>query len=208
MSEHLSNVIQANHEWASKQDAEFFSKLASGQSPKVLYIGCADSRVPPTFVLNQRPGDLFVHRNIANVVVHSDLSCLSVLQYAVQVLKVEYVIVCGHTHCGGVRAAMGDHSYGLIDNWLRPIKDIIVEHSAELDALADAQARETRCIELNAIHSMRNLAHTDIVQSAWKRGQKLALRAWVYDIATGKARDVGENIDGPDDVNKVYLFGK
>jgi carbonic anhydrase len=169
---------------------DFFPKLAAQQAPEYLWIGCSDSRVPANEIVGLLPGELFVHRNVANVVVHSDLNCLSVLQYAVDVLKVKHVIVCGHYGCGGVKAALDDSKLGLIDNWLRHVQDVAHPRRAELDGL-EPQARVDRLCELNAIDQAGHVCETSIVRDAWSRGQALAVHAWIYGLKDGRIRDLG-----------------
>jgi carbonic anhydrase len=189
---------------ALAEDPEYFTKLANGQTPPVLWIGCADSRVPANQITNTSPGEIFVHRNIANMVVHSDMNMLSVLDYAVNVLKVKHVIVTGHYGCGGVIAAMGNHQFGLIDNWLRHIKDVYRLHAEELDAIENEQERTNRLVELNVIENVYNLCKTSIVQNAWKNGQELAVHGWVYSISTGKIKDM--NVSTSDNANLGDVF--
>ncbi|KAI8076636.1 carbonic anhydrase [Gilbertella persicaria] len=187
----LDGILEINRKWAEavrEQDPNFFSNIANKQTPKILWIGCSDSRVPANIVLQLNPGEVFVHRNIANVVNHADLNCLSVLQYAVEVLKVEHIIVCGHYNCGGVGAAHGHQQFGLIDNWLRNIKDVYRLHQSELEAIKDDNLRLRRLIELNVINSAENVCHSTIVQNAWQKGQKLTVHAWAYDIEDGVAK--------------------
>ncbi|RYE18330.1 MAG: carbonate dehydratase [Sphingobacteriales bacterium] len=172
------------------QDPEFFNKLAEGQNPPVLWIGCADSRVPANQITNTEPGEIFVHRNIANMVIHTDMNMLSVLDYAVNVLKVKHVIVTGHYGCGGVLAAMGNHSFGIIDNWLRHIKDVYRLHADELNAITDDKQRAERLVELNVIENVYNLCKTSIVQNAWKNKWDLQVHGWVYSLKTGKIKDL------------------
>src|SRR6195952_5038844 len=175
---------------ALKIDSDYFTNLAKGQSPPVLWIGCADSRVPANQITNTAPGEIFVHRNIANMVIHSDMNMLSVLDYAVNVLKVKHVIVTGHYGCGGVLAAMSNQQFGLIDNWLRHIKDVYRVHEEELDAIKDEKKRSDRLVEWNVIENVNNLCKTSIVQNAWKNGQEISVHGWVYSIATGKITDM------------------
>lgn len=175
---------------ALKEDPEYFTNLAKGQAPPVLWIGCADSRVPANQITNTKPGEVFVHRNIANVVAHTDMNMLSVLDYAVNVLKVKHVIVTGHYGCGGVIAAMSNKQFGLIDNWLLHIKDVYRLHAAELDAIADETARANRLVEVNVMESVYNLCTTSIVQNAWHSGQQLGVHGWVYDLNTGIITDL------------------
>ncbi|ORX53920.1 carbonic anhydrase [Hesseltinella vesiculosa] len=184
----LDKVLEKNHAWAksvTEANPTFFKDMATGQQPKILWIGCSDSRVPANQVLQLGPGEVFVHRNIANVVTHTDMSCLSVLQYSIEVLKIEHVIVCGHYHCGGVATAYSRKQVGLIDNWLRNIKDVYRLNEAEVNATKDDDERLRRLVEFNAIYSAQNVCHTTIVQDAWRRGQHLTIHAWVHDIADG-----------------------
>ncbi|KAI8993560.1 carbonate dehydratase [Pilobolus umbonatus] len=184
----LKGLIDNNKKWAAAVMAEapdFFSNIANKQEPKILWIGCSDSRVPANHIVQLGPGEIFVHRNIANVVNHTDLNCLSVLQYAVDVLKVEHIIVCGHYNCGGVTAAYGNGQYGLIDNWLRSIKDVYRLHSEEIEALETDQQRIRKLVECNVINSAENVTHSTIVQNAWANGQSLTVHAWAYDIEDG-----------------------
>ena len=185
-------------------DPDFFSKLASGQNPPVLWIGCADSRVPANQITNTAPGEIFVHRNIANMVIHTDMNMLSVLDYAVNVLKVKHVIVTGHYGCGGVIAAMTNKEYGLIDNWLRHIKDVYRLHADELVAIEDNQKRVDRLVELNVIENVYNLCKTTIVQNAWANGQELGVHGWVYSIETGIIKDM--NVSTTDNANMDNVF--
>jgi carbonic anhydrase len=187
-------------------DPQYFEKLAAGQSPPVLWIGCADSRVPANQITNMPPGEIFVHRNIANVVVHSDMNMLSVLDYAVNVLKVKHVVVTGHYGCGGVLAAMSNQQVGLIDNWLRHIKDVYRLHKAELDAIADATGRGNRFVELNVVESVYNLCKTSIVQNAWKSGQKLGVHGWVYSLKTGMITDMKVSTYDNENMDSVFKF--
>ncbi|RVU01939.1 carbonic anhydrase [Mucilaginibacter limnophilus] len=186
-------LLKGNEEFIKntlEQDADYFKRLAQGQKPPVLWIGCADSRVPANQITNTEPGEIFVHRNIANMVVHSDMNMLSVLDYAVNVLKVQHVIVTGHYGCGGVLAAMGNQSFGIIDNWLRHIKDVYRLHADELNAIEDEKARGNRLVELNVIENVNNLCKTSIVQNAWKNNQDLKVHGWVYALDTGKIKDL------------------
>ena len=188
----IDKLLENNKQWAEKitqQDPEFFPQLAKQQTPEYLWIGCSDSRVPASQVVNLLPGEMFVHRNIANQVIHTDFSCLSVLQYAVEVLKVKHIIICGHYGCGGVEAALGDQQFGLIDNWLRHIKDSAAKHKAELDALEGAE-RSARMCELNVLQQAENVASTTIVKDALKRGQSLTVHSWIYDLKSGELVDL------------------
>jgi carbonic anhydrase len=188
-----SDLLENNRRWAAELTAarpDFFPKLAAQQAPEYLWIGCSDSRVPANEIVGMLPGELFVHRNVANVVVHTDLNCLSVLQFAVDVLKVKHVIVCGHYGCGGVKAALEDSRLGLIDNWLRHVQDVAHSHGAELNALEPA-ARLDRLCELNVIDQAGHVCETSIVRDAWTRGQALAVHAWIYGLKDGRIRDLG-----------------
>jgi carbonic anhydrase len=201
----LDELFESNRAWARKitaHDPHFFETLSRQQSPRYLWIGCSDSRVPANEIVGRLPGELFVHRNVANVVVHTDLNCLSVLQYAVDVLRVEHVIVCGHYGCGGVRAAFDRASYGLINNWLRHVQDVHEQHW-EAIAAAGEHAIDRLC-ELNVIEQARHVAATTIVQDAWQRGQPLTLHAWVYGLHDGLLRDLGFTASRQDDVPASY----
>jgi carbonic anhydrase len=193
-------------ESALAEDPEYFDKLANGQKPPVLWIGCADSRVPANQITNTAPGEIFVHRNIANMVIHSDMNMLSVLDYAVNVLKVKHVIVTGHYGCGGVNAAMGNNQFGLIDNWLRHIKDVYRLHADELDAIADETERSNRLVELNVIENVNNLCKTSIVQNAWMNGQELAVHGWVYSLSTGLINDMKVSTSSNENMDAVFKF--
>jgi carbonic anhydrase len=193
-------------EGALAEDPQYFDKLANGQKPPILWIGCADSRVPANQITNTAPGEIFVHRNIANMVIHSDMNMLSVLDYAVNVLKVKHVIVTGHYGCGGVNAAMGNNQFGLIDNWLRHIKDVYRLHAEELDAIADETERSNRLVELNVIENVNNLCKTSIVQNAWKNGQELAVHGWVYSLSTGLINDMKVSTSSNENMDAVFKF--
>jgi carbonic anhydrase len=189
----LSHLFDNNRKWAADVTAahpDFFQRLAAQQSPAYLWIGCSDSRVPANDIVGLLPGELFVHRNVANLVVHTDLNCLSVLQYAVDVLKVGHVIVCGHYGCSGVKAALDGSKLGLIDNWLRHVQDVANQQSAALDGL-DGTARVDRLCELNVIEQARHVCETTIVQDAWARGQVLNVHAWIYGLRDGRLSDLG-----------------
>lgn len=190
---------------ALDSDPDFFNKLAS-QNPPVLWIGCADSRVPANQITNTNPGEIFVHRNIANMVIHTDMNMLSVLDYAVNVLQVKHVIVTGHYGCGGVLAAMGNKEFGLIDNWLRHIKDVYRIHADELDAIDDDTERANRLVELNVVENVYNLCKTSIVQNAWKNGQDLSVHGWVYSISTGKITDMKVSTSNNNKLDDVFKF--
>jgi carbonic anhydrase len=189
----LDHLFENNRKWSQRikaGDPDFFDTLAQQQAPKYLWIGCADSRVPANEIVDLLPGEMFVHRNVANVVVHTDLNCLSVLQYAVDVLSVEHVIVCGHYGCGGVRAAVANASLGLIDNWLRHVQDIRDQHREEIDRIADESARVDRLCELNVVAQVRHVCQTTIVHDAWRRGQRLSVHGWIYSLQDGLLRDL------------------
>ncbi|GAB3477636.1 carbonate dehydratase [Marinomonas epiphytica] len=193
MSNSLSNLFEKNREWAEKvhaEDPDFFSKLSEQQYPEYLWIGCADSRVPANQIVDLLPGEVFVHRNIANVVVHTDLNCLSVIQYAVDVLKVKHIMVVGHYGCGGIKAAMGTEDNGMIDNWLRHIKDVHRLHKAEVDAIEDDQQRFDRMCELNVAEQVLHVCQSSIVQHAWKKGQELQVHGWCYSLENGQINDL------------------
>jgi carbonic anhydrase len=190
---------------ALKEDPEYFDKLAS-QNPPVLWIGCADSRVPANQITNTKPGEIFVHRNIANMVIHTDMNMLSVLDYAVNVLHVRHVIVTGHYGCGGVVAAMSNQEFGLIDNWLRHIKDVYRVHAQELDSIGDENKRSDRLVELNVIENVYNLCKTSIVQHAWKIGQPLEVHGWVYSLKTGIITDMKISTSNNDKLDDVFKF--
>lgn len=207
MEKSYSRLIENNKTWVAEQlqmDPAFFDKLSKGQSPEYLWIGCSDSRVPAESITGTEPGEMFVHRNIANMVVHSDMNLLSVLSYAVDVLKVKHIIVCGHYGCGGVMAAMKNQQFGLIDNWLRHIKDVYRYHHQELDAIEDETLRARRFVEVNVQEQVHDLGKTSIVQNAWKRNQPLHLHGWVYDIQDGLINDLGVNFTCPKDLHSVY----
>jgi len=195
----LKHLIERNRGWAEgvqRGDPEFFRKLAAQQNPKYLWIGCSDSRVPANEIVDLLPGEMFVHRNVANVVDHTDFNCLSVMQYAVDVLKVEHIIVCGHHGCGGVKAAMDNLQLGLIDNWLRHVQDVVHEHEATLAKIEDEEDRFDRLCELNVIEQVRNVGRTTIVQSAWERGQELTVHGWIYGLQDGLLRDLDCSLSG------------
>jgi carbonic anhydrase len=196
----LATLFANNRAWAEDIKARqprFFHKLAAQQAPEYLWIGCSDSRVPANEIVGLLPGELFVHRNVANIVVHSDMNCLSVLQYALDVLHVKHVIVCGHYGCGGIKAAIEDHPHGLIDNWLRHIGDIHLRNTVELTALPDEHARVDRLCELNVIEQVTNVARTTVARDAWARGQDFAVHGWIYSIENGLIRDLGVSRSAP-----------
>jgi carbonic anhydrase len=198
-----------NSDWVAKrtaEDPEFFTKLAQGQSPEVLWIGCSDSRVPANEVTGTQPGEVFVHRNIANVCVHSDMNMLSVLDYAVNVLKVKHVIVAGHYGCGGVAAALTSKQFGIIDNWLRHIKDVYRLHANELDRITDDKAKVNRLVELNVTEQVYNLCKTSIIQNAWMHRADLEVHGWVIDLSSGLIKDLGVSASNPHSLGYVYEF--
>ncbi len=205
----LKHLFDNNRRWVQRIEQEnpgFFERLSRGQSPQYLWIGCSDSRIPANEVVGLPPGELFVHRNVANLVIHTDMNLLSVLQYAVDVLQVKHVIVCGHYGCGGVIGAMKNESLGLIDNWLRFIKDVY-QHNAELlEALPEARRADRLC-ELNVIQQVANVCHTTVVQEAWRRNQELAVHGWIYDIRDGLLRDLDVCISGRDQLPHIYQLG-
>lgn len=200
-------LLSGNRQWVDsklKEDPEYFKTLAKGQNPEVLWIGCADSRVPANQVTGTNPGEVFVHRNIANVCVHTDMNMLSVLDYAVNVLKVKHVIVAGHYGCGGVAAALTNKQFGLIDNWLRHIKDVYRLHAHELDRIADQEAKVNRLVELNVIEQAYNVCKTTIIQNAWKEREDLQVHGWIVDISTGLIKDL--NVSNHDSHNLGYVY--
>ena len=189
----FETLLANNRAWAAdrvKRDPTFFTRLEKIQAPEFLWIGCSDSRVPANEIVGLDPGELFVHRNVANVVVHTDLNCLSVLQFAVDVLKVKHVIVCGHYGCGGIHAALEKQSHGLIDNWLRHVQDVERDYEDELALIADARARENRLCELNVTEQVRNVARTTILQDAWRHGRDVQLHGWIYGLKDGLISDL------------------
>ena len=205
MSE-LKPLFENNRRWAERQlatDPDYFKRLAALQAPDYLWIGCSDSRVPANQILGLLPGEIFVHRNVANLVVNTDMNCLSVLQFAVEVLEVQHVIVCGHYGCAGVHAACDNRQLGLIDNWLRHIKDIYRRHDEELDRLETA-ARGDRLCELNVVEQVKNVCHTTIVQNAWARGQELAVHGLVYGLNDGLLRDLALQVTSTDQIDEIY----
>ena len=207
MEKSYKQLLENNKNWVAKQlaiDPVYFDKLANSQNPEYLWIGCSDSRVPANQITGTLPGDIFVHRNIANLVVHSDMNMLSVLSYAVEVLKVKHIIVCGHYGCGGVLAAMENKQFGLIDNWLRHIKDVYRYHHKELDAIEDKTQRARRFVEVNVMEQVHDLGKTSIVQNAWKNKQPLHVHGWVYDIHDGIIKDLDVSFTCTKDLHKVY----
>lgn len=206
----LKHLFDNNRRWAAEQieaDPAFFENLASQQTPPYLWIGCADSRVPANQIIGLPPGQVFVHRNVANVVSHTDFNCLSVLQYAVEVLKVRHVIVCGHYGCGGVHAALKSVPFGLIDNWLRHIKDVYENSDLASDDSSDLQSKGDRLCELNVAAQVRNVCHTTIVQDAWRRGQELSVHGWIYALQDGLLKDLNLCISNPGQLEEIYRMG-
>ena len=207
MSDFYKKILDNNKEWvetALAKDPNFFADLAKGQTPPLLWIGCSDSRVPANEISGAKPGEVFVHRNIANMVVHSDMNMLSVLDYAVNVLKVKHVIVCGHYGCGGIKAAMGNQSIGIIDNWIRHIKDVYRLHNTYLDAIEDETERFNKFVEINIKEQVFDLSKTSIVQAAWKSGQDLSIHGWVYGLNSGFVTDLEVNISSNTDLDEVF----
>lgn len=209
----LAHLLERNKQWSDnvkKNDPLFFSSLSEQQTPDYMWIGCSDSRVPANQITGLKPGEVFVHRNVANVVPHADLNCLSVIQYAVDVLKVKHIIVCGHYGCGGVRAALSNQKFGLIDNWLRNIKDIHRQHHDKIDSIVDADKiveenkRVNRLCELNVIEQVNNVCHTTIVQDAWDRGQPLSVHGWIYSIRNGLIKDLSVSAASKEHISKIY----
>jgi carbonic anhydrase len=199
----LPVLFENNRTWAAKiseKDPSFFSRLVQQQSPEFLWIGCSDSRVPANEIIGLLPGELFVHRNVANLVIHTDMNCLSVLQYAVEVLKVRHVIVCGHYGCGGVKAALEKQSHGLIDNWLRHIRDISQRKSNDLAQFSTPEDRLNRLCELNIIEQVKNVGNTTILQEAWQRGQEVSIHGWIYAISDGLLKDLDACISSASDL--------
>ena len=200
-------LLSGNKRWVQeklRQDPEFFERLSKGQNPEVLWIGCSDSRVPANEITGTAPGDIFVHRNIANMVVHSDMNLLSVLDYAVNILKVKHVIVCGHYGCGGVKAAMTNEQFGLVDNWLRHIKDVYRLHNKELDKIVDEGERFNRFVELNVIEQVFDLSKTSIIQNAWRNRELPMVHGWVYDLRTGIIQDLGVSLHSKSKIPPIY----
>ncbi|HKO69124.1 MAG TPA: carbonate dehydratase [Burkholderiaceae bacterium] len=203
----LSHLIDNNREWSEgirRRDPDFFSRLSKQQRPRYLWIGCADSRVPANDIVGLLPGELFVHRNIANVVVHTDLNCLSVMQFAVDVLNIEHIIVCGHYGCSGVAAALQNQRVGLADNWLRHVQDVHAKHDRRIAAVADTTQRVDLLCELNVIEQVANVCQTTIVRDAWDRGQELMVHGWVYGLKDGLVRDLRSSVMKSAEAPTVY----
>ena len=203
----LKHLFENNRKWSEsrvQQDPEFFRRLSAQQSPEYLWIGCSDSRIPANQVIGLEPGEVFVHRNVANLVVNTDFNCLSVIQFAVEILKVKHVIVCGHYGCSGVKTAMSKSQMGLADNWLRNIRDIYAHHKIELTGIADEKLRYDRLAELNVIRQALNVCHTTIIQNAWARGQSLCIHGWIYELSDGLLRDLNCVISSPDQIDAAH----
>jgi len=203
----LQHLFEKNRQWSEHmraEDPDFFKRLASIQSPEYLWIGCSDSRVPANQITGLLPGEVFVHRNVANLVVHSDLNCLSVLQFAVDVLRVKHILVVGHYGCGGVKAAHDNLRLGLVDNWLRHIQDVRQKHARLLDACPNVQSRLDRLCELNVVEQVLNVSHTTVLQEAWKRGQKVSVHGWIFGLDNGLARDLHISIGARDTLQDIY----
>jgi carbonic anhydrase len=203
----LDQLFANNREWAEAmiaKDANFFKRLVSQQAPEYLWIGCSDSRVPANDIVNLLPGELFVHRNVANVVVHTDLNCLSVIQFAIDLLKVKHILVVGHYGCSGVHAALTDKRVGLADNWLRHVKDVHQKHERYLGEVIPSPKRQDRLCELNVIEQVVNVCETTIVQDAWARGQELTVHGWTYRLETGLVNDLGMSTSSPEEMNVRY----
>ena len=197
MQDNLVRLFDNNRKWAAQivqGTPNFFTQLADQQSPEYLWIGCSDSRVPANEIVGMLPGELFVHRNVGNLVIHTDLNCLSVLQYAIEILQVKHIIVCGHYGCGGVKAALDDQPHGLIDNWLRHIRDIQQRRMNELERLMSIEERQNRLCELNVIEQVKNVGNTTVVQEAWRKKQSVVIHGWIYAISDGLLKDLGMSI--------------
>lgn len=207
----LSHLLNNNRQWAAARladDPDYFHRLSGGQSPEYLWIGCSDSRVPAENIVGLEPGQLFVHRNIANLVLHADINALSVIEYAVMVLKVKHVIICGHYGCGGVRAALASRQQALTDNWLQNVRDLYVSNQAELEVFGTEEACANRLVELNTIQQVRNVCHTAIIQKAWALGQELRVHGVVYDIQNGHLVDLGCSMEHAEDIDLIYRLSK
>ena len=207
--EEIESVLAKNRHWSeqtTERQPDYFLKLSQQHAPDYLWIGCSDSRVPANEIVGMLPGELFVHRNVANIIYPSDLNCLSVVEYAVDVLLVKHIIVCGHYGCGGVKAALDNLSHGLIDNWLSKIKDLYVRHREDIDCLKSDEERVNRVCELNVIEQAKTLTRTTIVQDAWRRGQKLAIHGWIYGLKDGLITDLGLRVERVDQVPSPFRF--
>lgn len=211
MAEKINDLLRGNAEWVKntlKVDPEFFDKLSQGQAPQFLWIGCSDSRVPATQITNAMPGSIFVQRNIANMVVHTDTNLLSVVHYAVKVLKVKHIIVCGHYGCGGVKAAMSNEDFGFLNNWLLHIKDVYRMHEKELDSITDETERFDRFVELNVVEQVHDLMKISFIQEEWKNGEFPHVHGWVYSLKDGLIKDLNVSGNSNDALMKVYRYNK
>ena len=209
----LEHLLAKNKQWAQRikdDDPSFFQQLSSQQKPRYLWIGCADSRVPCTQLVDLLPGEMFVHRNVANLVIHTDFNCLSVMQYAIDVLQVEHIIVCGHYRCGGIQAALQNQQFGLIDNWLRHVQDVIAKYKNYLDKFVTEQERLDQLCELNVIEQVFNVCENTLVRHAWNRGQKLTVHGWIYGVEDGLLRDLSLNVSSIEEMKSSvhHLFTK
>jgi carbonic anhydrase len=207
----LDHLFAANRAWASemtRHDEQFFQRLSEQQAPQYLWIGCSDSRVPANQIVGLPPGEMFVHRNVANVVVHTDLNCLSTMQYAVEALRIRHIIVCGHYGCGGVLAALHDNRLGIVDNWLRHVQDVRQKHRAALEGLATDTERHHRLCELNVLEQVLNVSRTTVVRDAWKSGRAVTIHGWIYDVGDGLLRDLGRSVSGEDDLGRTQTFAE
>lgn len=203
----LTDLLQRNRDWARRVQAEdpgFFERLSRQQAPEYLWIGCSDSRVPANQIIDMAPGEVFVHRNVANVVVHTDLNCLSAIQFSVDVLRVRHVLVVGHYGCGGVHAALHGSRLGLVDNWIRHVGDVADKHAPALGRFADDEVRHDRLCELNVLEQVVNVCQTSILRDAWARGQDVTVHGWVYTLRDGKVHDLGIDVEGPDGIEPLY----
>jgi len=207
IAQRLEDLLQRNRTWAQRrqdEDPQYFQRLSEQQRPSFLWIGWSDSRLPPNEIVGMEPGEVFVHRNVANLVHHTDVNALSVLQYAVEVLEVSHIIVCGHYGCGGVRAAMENRERGLLDHWLRSLKDVYTRHEDELGAIEDPQEQHNRLCELNVGHQVDNICHTPIVQNAWRNGRDLTVSGWIYGLHDGLVRDMGLSVTSIEQIPGIY----
>lgn len=203
----LEHLLARNREWSDRiraEDPEFFAQLSRQQAPEYLWIGCSDSRVPANQIIDLQPGEVFVHRNIANVVVHTDLNCLSVIQFAVDVLKVKHILVVGHYGCGGVHAALTGKRLGLADNWIRHVRDVADKHASMLTEVGDEHLQHDRLCELNVLEQVVNVSQTTILRDAWMRGQDITVHGWVYSLRDGRVHDLGVEVDGPEQLTAIY----
>jgi carbonic anhydrase len=209
MADSYKKLLENNRKWVAQklsEDKNFFSELAAKNQPEYLWIGCSDSRVPANEITGTQPGEVFVHRNIANMVIHTDMNMLSVLSYAVEILKVKHIIVCGHYNCGGINAALGKKQFGLIDNWLRHIKDVYRMYQEELDAISDFQLRSNRLVELNVVQQVFDLCKTSIIQNSWSTSQFPFIHGWVYDVKDGILKDMGVTTNTNSKLSHLYKF--